>query len=48
MSLEVKDPIVGYDGLYTYADYVKWDIIERVEIIKGKLFKMSPAPSTSH
>ena len=25
--------------LYTYADYYKWQFEERVELIKGKVFK---------
>lgn len=33
---------------YTYADYLLWRFEERVELFKGKIFKMSPAPSTSH
>ncbi len=33
---------------YTYADYLKWQFKERVELIKGKIFKMSPAPSRLH
>jgi Uma2 family endonuclease len=33
---------------YTYADYLKWQFDERVELIKGKIFKMSPAPSANH
>lgn len=33
---------------YSYADYLLWQFQERVEIIKGKIFKMSPAPSSSH
>ena len=33
---------------YSYADYVTWQFEEMVEIIKGKIFKMSPAPSTKH
>ena len=33
---------------YTYADYLKWTFEERLELIKGKLFKMSPAPSRMH
>lgn len=35
-------------GSYTYADYLLWEFKERVELIKGKIFKMSPAPSRSH
>jgi Uma2 family endonuclease len=34
--------------VYTYADYFKWKFEERVELIKGKIFRMSPAPSTIH
>ena len=33
---------------YTYADYLKWTFEERLELIKGKLFRMSPAPSRLH
>ncbi len=33
---------------YTYADYLTWQFKERVELIKGKIFKMPPAPSKEH
>ncbi len=33
---------------YTYADYLLWQFKERVELIKGKIFKMSPAPNLRH
>ncbi len=33
---------------YSYADYIKWTFDERVELIKGKIFKMSPSPASSH
>lgn len=33
---------------YTYADYLQWTFKERVELIKGKIFKMSPAPNPMH
>lgn len=36
------------EGVYSYADYLKWTFEERVEIIKGKIFKMSAAPATKH
>ena len=36
------------NGIYTYADYLIWKIKDRVEILKGKIFKMSPAPTISH
>ena len=34
--------------VYTYADYFKWKFEERVELIKGRIFEMSPAPSRLH
>jgi Uma2 family endonuclease len=39
---------LDFDKTYSYADYLTWKFQERLEIFKGKLFKMSPAPSTSH
>jgi Uma2 family endonuclease len=33
---------------YTYADYLKWTFDERLELIKGKIFNMTPAPSSNH
>ena len=33
---------------YSYADYLLWQFDERVELIKGKLLKMSPVPNTKH
>ncbi len=33
---------------YTYADYLNWSFDERLELIRGKIFKMSPAPSSGH
>jgi Uma2 family endonuclease len=36
------------DGTYTYADYLTWRFEQSVELIKGKIFKMSPAPSAKH
>jgi Uma2 family endonuclease len=33
---------------YTYADYFKWKFEERVELIRGHIFKMSPAPNRVH
>ncbi|MFZ1525575.1 MAG: Uma2 family endonuclease [Saprospiraceae bacterium] len=33
---------------YSYADYLLWRFEERVELIKGKILKMSPAPSRKH
>jgi Uma2 family endonuclease len=36
------------NGIYTYADYLRWQLEERIELIKGKIFKMSPAPTAKH
>ncbi len=36
------------NGSYTYSDYLLWQFSERLELIKGKIFKMSPAPTSSH
>ena len=33
---------------YTYADYLTWRFQERVELIKGWIYKMSPAPRRLH
>jgi Uma2 family endonuclease len=33
---------------YTYADYLTWQFSERVELIKGWIYKMSPAPRRYH
>ncbi len=44
--MEVKEPDLS--GTYTYADYLRWELPEMVELIRGKIFKMSPAPSSSH
>jgi Uma2 family endonuclease len=33
---------------YNYAQYLKWAFDERLELIKGKIFRMSPAPARIH
>jgi len=33
---------------YTYSDYLTWQFDEMVELIKGQLLRMSPAPSRRH
>ena len=50
---KVEEPIVKYgrldlNGIYTYWDYLKWQFEERVELIRGKVFRMSPAPNVNH
>jgi len=44
----LNEPTVSYDKLYTYADYLKFDFDYMVELIKGRLYKMSPAPHPNH
>lgn len=36
------------NGIYTYADYVKWQFDEHVELVRGKILAMSPAPKRMH
>ena len=33
---------------YSYADYLTWRFTERIELIKGQIFRMSPAPLVKH
>ena len=33
---------------YSYADYLTWQFNETVELIKGKIMLMSPAPNVTH
>ena len=51
--MKVKEPITEYskldlEGTYTYLDYLRFQFKERVELFKGKVVKMSPAPNTVH
>ncbi len=39
---------LDFNKRYTYADYLTWQFEEMVELIRGKLFKMSPAPNSYH
>jgi Uma2 family endonuclease len=36
------------ERIYSYADYLTWQLDESVELIKGKIMAMSPAPSVKH
>jgi len=36
------------NGTYSYADCLIWQLDDFVEIIKGKVYKMSPAPTRYH
>lgn len=42
----VYEPSAKYG--FTYGDYLTWQLDEMVELIKGRIFRMSPAPSTNH
>jgi Uma2 family endonuclease len=33
---------------YTYFDYLSWKFQERVELLRGKVFNMSPGPASKH
>lgn len=48
VTKNVQEPDFNYSGLYSYADYLQWTIQERLELIKGKIFRMSPAPTSTH
>ena len=39
---------LDFSKTYTYADYYSWRFEERLELIKGKIFRMSPAPTGNH
>lgn len=50
---KVEEPVTDFErldpnGIYTYADYLLWRFQERVELIRGKIFRMSPGPNTRH
>jgi Uma2 family endonuclease len=34
--------------VYSYADYLTWKFPERVELFRGKIYAMSPAPASGH
>ncbi len=42
---KVEEPEPSFT--YTYADYLKWKFEERLELFRGKIFKLS-APNTRH
>ncbi len=47
-QIQVNEPDFNYTGIYTYADYLRWTVEERLELIKGRIFQMSPAPNMRH
>lgn len=44
LSLDQLD----FSKQYTFADYFRWKFEERVELIRGFIHKMSPAPGPTH
>jgi len=44
---KVEEPFTEY-GRYSYADYLTWEIDEMVELINGRVFKMTVAPKRRH
>lgn len=44
--MKIEEPDLS--GTYTYSDYLTWEWTEMAELIRGKIFKMSPAPSSTH
>lgn len=47
MSITNINQLDPTNGLYTYAEYLLWKFEERVELLKGKVFRMS-VPSINH
>ena len=45
-EIKVAEPESPYG--FTYADYLTWNYKERIELIRGKIFKMRPAPTITH
>lgn len=43
MKVEEPDPSISY----TYADYLQWHFEERLELFRGRIFKLS-SPNTKH
>lgn len=40
--------LVNHNKIYTYKDYLTYNEGERIEIIDGQIYNMSPAPSRVH
>ncbi|WP_309568987.1 hypothetical protein [Bergeyella cardium] len=44
MAEVLKFEDLDLNGSYTYADYLLWKFEDRVELIKGKVFRMEETP----
>jgi len=47
MSIKSLDQL-DFNKTYTYADYLTWEVKERLELLRGKIALMSPAPNLEH
>ena len=48
MSIITDINELDFSKKYTYGDYIKWQFDEMVELIHGKIYRMSPAPNLEH
>lgn len=48
MSLVTDINALDLNRRYSYADYLKWRLDEYVELLRGQVWRMSPAPSIAH
>lgn len=39
---------LDFTKAYTFKDYLSWEFSERVELLKGYIARMSPAPTSRH
>ena len=44
--MKIEEP--DLTGTYSYSDYLTWQWTEMTELIRGKIYKMSPAPGSTH
>ncbi len=44
--MKIEEPDLS--GTYSYSDYLTWQWTEMAELIHGKIYKMSPAPTSIH
>ncbi|MCB0652247.1 MAG: Uma2 family endonuclease [Saprospiraceae bacterium] len=44
----IEDLLAEPSAEYTIQDYLSWPFDEMVELIRGKVFRMSPGPNTKH
>ena len=46
MITDIKQ--LDFDKVYSYADYLTWIFQDKLELFKGKISQMSPAPNRYH